>query len=290
MGLLEKLRLSKRPATTSTNRPAPGPRRRESAGERNRPAAPSTNGSAAATDTATATATAVIDDTPDATAEHATHQGSTGASTDQAARLRALASAGDEDLGDAASSELKPLRNKQELFDELQRNYRDLVSLVRKVDNHLDEQTNRSERMAVIAERLDRTIPAIEALGETPAKLDELRADIERLVNDSQLAADRRVETMERAVGAIAERLDRQHEQQQQLVGTMAQFRETMAEVAQTNADTGSTLKSLSDSIARRDGELAGRLGGLEKRITIGVVVLGALAAGAITLAVISML
>lgn len=181
---------------------------------------------------------------------------------------------------------IKPLRNKQELFDELQRNYREVVRLVRKVDTHLDTHNERSDKLAAIATRLDRAIPAIERLGETPERIDALRAELNQIVQRAQGAADERAAKIERVVKNVVDRLESQALDQQRLVATMAEFRETMGELATTNRESGAAVRELARTVRERDTTMNAQLGSIRTRVTVGLALIGAVAIGALAVAV----
>ena len=192
-------------------------------------------------------------------------------------------------LASTTDDDIRPLRNKQELFDELQRNYRDLVALVRKVDSHLDTQTERSKSLAEIAERFDRTLPAIERLGETPDKLDELRAEINTIVKQTRADADQRAARIEKVVSGVVERLEAQARDQHQLVSTMAEFRETIGELSSSTRESGVAVRELARSVRERDQALVSQITSVKTRVTIGFAAVAAIAGAAAVLAAIAL-
>jgi predicted nucleic acid-binding Zn-ribbon protein len=91
-------------------------------------------------------------------------------------------------------AELKPIgvvvpRNKQELMEELRKNYADVIELVRKVNIHLDEQSSRlaeqesrGREMIEIARQIPALLSALPKLAEQNTQLLGL---VERLANES---------------------------------------------------------------------------------------------------------
>jgi len=192
-------------------------------------------------------------------------------------------------LASTTDDDIRPLRNKQELFDELQRNYRDLVALVRKVDSHLDTQTERSKSLAEIAERVDRTLPAIERLGETPDKLDELRNEINTIVKQNKADADQRAARIEKVVSDVVGRLEAQARDQHQLVSTMAEFRETIGELSSSTRESGVAVRELARSVRERDQALVGQITSVKRRVTVGFAAVAVIAGAAAVLAAIAL-
>ena len=74
-------------------------------------------------------------------------------SSDAAGAPAGVEPLGTDDSGedDRERSPILAPRNRQELVKELQKNYAEVLGLVRKVDDHLDTQTHRSERLLELA-------------------------------------------------------------------------------------------------------------------------------------------
>jgi hypothetical protein len=177
-------------------------------------------------------------------------------------------------------------QTKKELFEELQKNYREVVMLVRKVDAHLDEQAHRGERLMAIAERLDQSLPLLERMAETPGKLDAIKDELAKLSTSSSEAADKRAARLEQAIGKVVDGVDMQHKDQHKLVSVMAEFRETIGDLNKTNADSGDALRHLGESVKRRDDAMLSRMKTIQLWMAagLGVIALVAVAALAIVL------
>ncbi len=78
-------------------------------------------------------------------------------------------------------------KNKQELLAELRRNYAEAVTLIRKVDGHLDAQARRSDRMLDLAQRAPEGVEHLAALREGQSELTELARSMRDLSRDSRL-------------------------------------------------------------------------------------------------------
>ncbi|MCC7388018.1 MAG: hypothetical protein IT431_04535 [Phycisphaerales bacterium] len=122
----------------------------------------------------------------------------------------------------------KTPRSRQELIAELQRNYQEVLGIVRKVDAHLDEQGERSQRLAEIAERLP---AAVDDLGALRAGQGELHAAIAAAVavlqsRDAVLTTGQR--SMLERLGEIRTLMRDSAESERRLLGTLAEFREVM--------------------------------------------------------------
>lgn len=171
-------------------------------------------------------------------------------------------------------------RNRQELFEELQKNYREVVDLIRKVNSHLDREQHRSARMMAIAERVEEIVPSIHDMPDAiNTHATRLNRDVVQALRDSNLADERRTQRLENALNGISSHLASGSESQNDLIQTMAQFRETMGELSTENQRTGSVLRDAQDRSAQREEEMvrlissSKRWGVIGLSITVGVAV-----------------
>ncbi len=196
------------------------------------------------------------------------------------------------DSSDRALVEVRPLsvaprRNKQELLDDLERRYHEVVELVRKVDAHLDKADERADRTADLARRL---LDAVERLSSSDSEHDQRRHAehvelLNRLIQTQSSGADRLDTTLTR-LGAQAEAAGHSREQ---LVMTMAEFRETMSDVARSNARGASALEEGARLQHERDERLSTIIGANQRRM-IGILVASmTLAAAALVVAFIAL-
>jgi DNA-binding ferritin-like protein len=157
-------------------------------------------------------------------------------------------------------------KSKGEMIAELQKNYAEVMELIRKVSNHLDEQAGRSERLMEIAERIPEALDA----------LPELRSQNERIIvalRDAAEEARSRDEQSAQTLDRLGDRLEESRESDRVLVGTMAEFRGTLREMADTNERTGATLSDMNQRNAAREQELHNILLLTRRWITIATVV-----------------
>lgn len=154
-------------------------------------------------------------------------------------------------------------RNKQELVAELQKNYVEVLELVRRVNSHLDRQEERSDRIMKIVDRLPDAIDSLAATreqnGALLAAMNEStaasKAGNERVASVVEDLA-RHGERQAGALGSINEGLEKSRRTELQLVQTMAEFRTSVSEMAGSSSRVGDTLESLQNSSAAREREL----------------------------------
>ncbi|MCA9312307.1 MAG: hypothetical protein KDA21_13920 [Phycisphaerales bacterium] len=160
-----------------------------------------------------------------------------------------------------ADSPVSTPQNKRELMEELQKNYREVVSLVRKVNTHLDRVETRSTHLMDVADRLE---PALDRLAEdlrshgedALAAHRDMTAEVISAIRNHLRAGLEGQQQLVRAVQAVGEQISTTATAQSQLVTTMAHFRETMNGIARSNEHAGHVLESLRDASQERDQAL----------------------------------
>jgi methyl-accepting chemotaxis protein len=191
-------------------------------------------------------------------------------------------------------------RNRQELIKELQKNYTEVVGLVRKVDDHLDTQTHRSERLLELAERSARNMDALPELVEQNKRVADALNDLIELTRDartrSDAAADRlnktaiqQLESGQRQTAALQTMqatLHRSGEAEQEMARSIGGFNETLSEMSSSTRDLGDTIGQLRETDAEREAELAKLVSSGQKWLVAAVVLCGLMAVVAVALVI----
>lgn len=124
--------------------------------------------------------------------------------------------------------ETKAPRSRQELIAELQKNYKEVLGIVRKVDAHLDEQGQRSQRLGEIAERFPAAAEDLAGLragqGEVHAAISAVAAALESRDNALTVGQRSMLERLEEIRGLMSESAD----SERQLIGSLVEFRDVM--------------------------------------------------------------
>ena len=191
--------------------------------------------------------------------------------------------------GESDDADIKAPRNKQELFEELQKNYREVVSLIRKVDNHLDEQHRRSARVAEIAERLDGLSGSIQQAGMVPERIDDLKDTIQNALETTEKGTAERTERVRVAVEQVGEALVASSDQQSKLTHTMAEFRQTIGDLSDATGQSSDAMRTLMDSVVERDKALAEELRATRSRVIVAVGAIGVVALAAVVVAIVAL-
>jgi len=195
--------------------------------------------------------------------------------------------------GDAADG-LPPIRNKQELLSELRRNYSEVVGLVRKVDQHLDQQSRRSGRMLELAEDANTKMDALPRLADSTDRIAESVAQLTELIRDNGASSDEaakrigqtathQLECLQQQTAALTQMqatIHRSSETDAELAERIKGFGDTMGDMSRSTEELGTAIKTMRETDAERERELSEMLARSQKWLVVGVGVFGVLALG----------
>lgn len=133
-------------------------------------------------------------------------------------------------------------KNKQELLEELHKNYQEVLELVRKVDTHLDSERERGKEVTDIARRLDQALPA---LVQTPERLAQVGEQIAGAIERASAGDRAHLEDLRAGVGELHSTIRESAGSQAELVTTMAAFRETLTDVGRHSARSNELLQAV---------------------------------------------
>ena len=146
---------------------------------------------------------------------------------------------------------------RNEAMAELQRNYNEVITLVRKVDAHLDKADMRSQRLVDLAER---TASSLEALPSLRDQQSELNETVGRLLEATRESQNRHEATLQRQNAAFDDvRRIAEHAEsgQQRLSGALDEFSGSMSSVGEATGRLGDAIASLRQTDLDREAELA---------------------------------
>ena len=201
------------------------------------------------------------------------------------------------------SAERAPIvapRNRQELIKELQKNYTEVVGLVRKVDDHLDTQTHRSERLLELAERSARNMDALPELVEQNKRVADALNDLIELTRDSRTRSDAATERLNKtaiqqletghrqtsALQSMRSAIARSGEAEKEMARSIGGFNETLSEMSTSTRDLGDTIGQLRETDAEREAELSKLVSSSQKWLVAAVVICGLMAVGVVALVI----
>lgn len=185
----------------------------------------------------------------------------------------------------AVSSGGAPVRrNKQELMDDLEKSYREVVELVRKVDSHLDKADRRADRVVEVADRLLEVVQRMPDSEHGERRHQQQIDLLGKLAEEHRSGVDR-LDTALARIGVQAEVASQSHEQ---LVMTMAEFRETMCDVARSSTRSAQAVEAGNDQKRESDERLSRLIAG-NQRWMMGILAASmVLAAAALILSIVA--
>jgi hypothetical protein len=162
-----------------------------------------------------------------------------------------------DDLPDATRSRFLPVvRSKQDLINDLQKRYTEVVELIQKVDTHLDEQSKRQERLLEIAE----TVPdALAKLPEMHAQTARLTHAIEQLTEATVRGVNRNDAAMTKQKAALDQLVthaaDSAHTQTK-VVGSLAGLAEGVTHMHEAGTQMSAAMTELGKHESTRDAAI----------------------------------
>jgi len=175
---------------------------------------------------------------------------------------------------------------KQELITELQKNYKEVLELVRRVQTHLDTQEERSARLMEIAERVPE---ALDAIPEHAERTERLIGAVEKMHESSATSASAAQQNT-RELARVNEQLSQSAHAERELVTTMQGFHEAARDLAGNNQKAAGAVKDLAARTAERDHQLAEAIADGRRWLIIGIGVTAGAAATAVILAALALI
>lgn len=189
-------------------------------------------------------------------------------------------------------------RNRQELVNELRKNYTEVLGLVRKVDGHLDEQSIRSQRLLDLAESSARHLESLPEIAEQNRRVADALNDLIELTRDartrSELATERltktavqQLESAQRQTAALQSMqasLHRSGEAEDRMAASISEFNTTLSDMSASTRDLGDTIASMRETDAEREAELARLVASSQRWLVAAVIACGVLLVGALAL------
>lgn len=177
---------------------------------------------------------------------------------------------------------LEPVRtpkNRQELIEELQKNYAEVVTLVRKMDGHLDRQDKRSVRLLEIAETLPTAIEDLSAIRNQHSKLSEAIDSLTAATKQNSSSNEAAQSLQIQALGEVRSLLESSEGHERRVAESLDEFKASIGEVATSTGKLGGVLEGMDSRQARRENELKAAIESGQKwmatAVVLGLVCLG---------------
>lgn len=181
-----------------------------------------------------------------------------------------------------ADEMLEPVRtprNRQELIEELQKNYAEVVSLVRKMDGHLDNQDKRSEQMLNIAESIPAAIEDLSKIRSQHAQLAEAIEGLTEATRQGSNANEAAQSLQIKALGEVRTLLETSEGHELQVAETLEDFKESIGQIAVSTGQLSGVLEGMDSRQQRREDNLREAIESGQKwmatAVVLGLVCLG---------------
>lgn len=176
-------------------------------------------------------------------------------------------------------------RSRQEMIEELEKNYKEVLDLVRRVKDHLERQDERTERFLRVADQVEAAMPAVQRLPEDVAA--QTKQVGESVVNAIEKSEARRAEfgdRLEESLRGIGSHVARAEEIQQSLVSSVDGLSGSVTGVARSSAKASEALTAMNERAQQRDEQITDVIERTRKSMMIAVYI--AISMGAIAVAV----
>lgn len=177
--------------------------------------------------------------------------------------------------------------SKQELIAELQKSYSEVISMVRKLDDHLDRHESRSTKMMEVADRLTTAMDGIERAEDRHVEIVGAIGALAKAVREGQDQADHRHEAELSSLARIEAVLERCDATDQATRMTLDELRAGIDSMGHSQDRLGSVLERMHARDESRDERLEEMVTRTSKLMIALVAICGVGVAAAILVATI---
>lgn len=183
------------------------------------------------------------------------------------------------------------IKNRQELVNELKKNYSEVLEIVRKVDGHLDETTRRSDEMIQIArdsaEQNRRIAEAMTQLVEMTRSGQEQNGVISDRLSKTALQQLEATQQQTSAIGKMQSAIHQSGEADRELAQSVSAFTGELGGVSAATNNLGEAITAMRENDAEREKELATLVASSQRWLIFAVVACGLLAVGTLVVVLI---
>lgn len=174
---------------------------------------------------------------------------------------------------------------------ELQNGYEEVMGLVRKVSDHLDTQTHRTEKMLTLMERMPQALDALPEINRQNARLlESLNEHLsqakarESALNETLRSLGESSAQQTEVLGLLQQQLDLSVQSAEKMSHTLGSFSEALTNLATANNRSTDVLARIVDAADEREARMAAMVTRSERW---NWVIVGLLSLGVLLLAVI---
>ncbi len=154
-------------------------------------------------------------------------------------------------------STLSPRKMTGETIAELQRNYQEVLAVVRKVDEHLDRQERRSERLVELADKTSVSLDAMPVIRNQGAELNEAVRALAEATRRHQAHQDATLARQNEAFDDVRSIALRAAQSGDRMTESLDGFRDAISNLGHSTTQLTNTLADLRRSDMDRERALA---------------------------------
>ena len=164
----------------------------------------------------------------------------------------------------------------------------EVMGLVRKIGDHLDHQTTRTERLLGLMDRMPQALDALPEINRQNARLLDALHDHFQQASGRETSLNTTLSQITKAsghqtevLGLVQQQLDANDRHTQQLTDTLGAMNKALTNLADSNTNTVDVVARLTESSTRRETDLAAMLGRSQRWMLAAVLLcsVGAIAA-----------
>jgi len=162
-------------------------------------------------------------------------------------------------------------KSRQQVIEELQKSYKDVTDLVKKVNLHLDEQDKRARRMLEIAERVPRALDQVPNLSDNSSKMVDTLTQMAKADRIARERTDTAIEAHGRALDSIGQRLASGEDTEKRVAGALGDLNTTIGHMTGATDQLSVAIRSVQERDIRRDEDLRRLIGRTQQWMFVAV-------------------
>jgi ABC-type transporter Mla subunit MlaD len=189
--------------------------------------------------------------------------------------------------------EARPVRGRS--IADANGNLHEIMGLVRKISEHLDGQTDRTERMLQLIDRMPQALDALPEINRQNARLlESLHAHLdqarrrEEALNNTLGTITEAAKHQTEVLGLVQQQLDHSSQSSVQLTNTLGNLRQSLSDLAQANKHSSEVLSKMAEATGERENRLTETLSRTQRWIIAGVLCASVASIAAIATAIVA--
>ncbi|MEM7628405.1 MAG: hypothetical protein AAF995_01465 [Planctomycetota bacterium] len=174
--------------------------------------------------------------------------------------------------------------SRKEVVAELQKNYTEVLEIVRKVDQHLDRQEERARELMTLAERTAKAVESLPAMREQGEQLNRAVTDLTKAAAEQHAGV---CDGQERIAQSVIEQTGTLRGQTEAIGSLHESVRETVGGMTQATGRLGDAIATIRDAEREREAQLSGLVHKAQKSMLAIVIACGVVSVGTLALVIV---